>query len=164
MELALREIYSLHPARVTGMQQVGDPALASAQHTALLARLLTANLRDLVVWLRADGERLFMSDAVTEILGWTRDEATAMPPLAMVDPADRAQIQQALTRLFTEGGEAIATFRGCHKDGREIWLEALGRWNENVGRSLSMANASVGRQKAEPCPSWSWMPRAMLRR
>lgn len=120
-------IYLVHPARVTGMQHVGDPALASAQHTALLARLLTANLRDLVVWLRADGERLFMSDAVTELLGWTREEAAAMPPLAMVDPADRAQIQQALARLFTEGGEAIATFRGCHKDGREIWLEALGR-------------------------------------
>jgi diguanylate cyclase (GGDEF)-like protein/PAS domain S-box-containing protein len=80
-----------------------------------------------VVWLRADGERLFMSDAVTDLLGWSREEAAAMPPLAMVDPVDRPQIQQALARLFTEGGEAIATFRGCHKDGREVWLEALGR-------------------------------------
>lgn len=109
------------------MQQAAHPAPESAHRTALLARLLTANLRDLVLWLRADGERLFMSDAVTELLGWSREEATAMPPLAMVDPADRPQIQQALARLFTEGGEAIATFRGCHKDGREVWLEALGR-------------------------------------
>jgi diguanylate cyclase (GGDEF)-like protein/PAS domain S-box-containing protein len=105
----------------------GDALSAQALQTALLARLLTANLRDMVVWLRADGERLFMSDAITEILGWTREEAAAMPPLAMVDPADRPQIQQALTRLFAEGGEAVATFRGCHKDGREVWLEALGR-------------------------------------
>ncbi|MBS0556332.1 MAG: diguanylate cyclase [Proteobacteria bacterium] len=109
------------------MTQADEFPLGSAQHTALLARLLTANLRDLVVWLRADGQRLFMSDAVTEILGWTREEAAAMPPLAMVDPADRPQIQQALARLFVEGGEAVATFRGCHKDGREVWLEALGR-------------------------------------
>lgn len=109
------------------MQQMEDRTSESAQHTALLARLLTANLRDLVVWLRADGERLFMSDAVTDLLGWSREEAAAMPPLAMVDPADRPQIQQALMRLFAEGGEAIATFRGCHKDGREVWLEALGR-------------------------------------
>ncbi|HEY7872932.1 MAG TPA: diguanylate cyclase [Rudaea sp.] len=109
------------------MQQAEDRTPESVQHTALLARLLTANLRDLVVWLRADGVRLFMSDAVAELLGWTREEAAAMPPLAMVDPADRPQIQQALTRLFAEGGEAIETFRGCHKDGREVWLEALGR-------------------------------------
>ncbi|MBS0571023.1 MAG: diguanylate cyclase [Proteobacteria bacterium] len=109
------------------MQPTESPTSESAHHTALLARLLTANIRDLVVWLRADGERLFMSDAVTDILGWSREEAAAMPPLAMVNPADRPQIQQALTRLFTQGGEAIATFRGCHKDGREVWLEALGR-------------------------------------
>ncbi|HSN00283.1 MAG TPA: diguanylate cyclase [Rudaea sp.] len=109
------------------MQQAENLTVESAQHTALLARLLTANLRDLVVWLRADGVRLFMSDAVTELLGWSREEAAAMPPLAMVDPADRPQIQQALAHLFAEGGEAIATFRGCHKDGREVWLEALGR-------------------------------------
>jgi diguanylate cyclase (GGDEF)-like protein/PAS domain S-box-containing protein len=114
------------------MQQADDQAdtggsSAPNQRTALLAQLLTANLRDLVVWLRADGARLFMSDAVTEILGWTREEAAAMPPLAMVDPADQPQVQQALTRLFTQGGEAVATFRGCHKFGREVWLEALGR-------------------------------------
>ena len=48
-----------------------NPTSESAQHTALLARLLTANLRDLVVWLRADGVRLFMSDAVTDLLGWS---------------------------------------------------------------------------------------------
>ena len=109
------------------MQRAGSLTLGSGQHTALLTRLLTANLRDLVVWLRADGVRLFMSDAVSDLLGWSREEAMAMPPLAMVDPADRPQIQQALARLFAEGGEAIAIFRGCHKDGREVWLEALGR-------------------------------------
>jgi diguanylate cyclase (GGDEF)-like protein/PAS domain S-box-containing protein len=117
----------MHTAKVSGMQQAENPTAESAQYTALLARLLTANLRDLVVWLRADGVRLFMSDAVTDLLGWTREEAAVMPPLAMVDPADRPQIQQALARLFAEGGEAIATYRGCHKDGREVWLEALGR-------------------------------------
>ncbi|MGH8041814.1 MAG: diguanylate cyclase domain-containing protein [Rudaea sp.] len=101
--------------------------LAQSRQTALLVHLLTTNLRDMVVWLRADGERLFLSDSVTDLLGWTRAEAAAMPPLAMVDPADQPQIQQALTRLFSEGGEAVATFRGVHKDGREIWLEALGR-------------------------------------
>ena len=106
---------------------MGSSLVEPAQHTDLLLRLLTANLRDMVVWLRADGVRLFMSDGVAETLGWTRQEAIGMPPLGMVHPDDVQHIQEVLGRLFRDGGEAMATFRGNHKDGREVWLEALGR-------------------------------------
>lgn len=89
-------------------------------------RMLADNSRDLVVRLRADGRRLYVSPAAKEMLGWTPGELTE-PRWELVHPEDREPLRHAIARLAAEGGTATVTYRVQHRDGRYVWIEALAR-------------------------------------
>lgn len=89
-------------------------------------RMLADYSRDLVVRVRADGRRLYMSPAMKEILGWEADEVSE-GRWDLVHPDDARPVSQIVDALFAHGGTATLTYRARHKDGSYRWIEANAR-------------------------------------
>jgi diguanylate cyclase (GGDEF)-like protein/PAS domain S-box-containing protein len=81
---------------------------------------------DVVVRMRADGQRLYVSPSAKDILGWEPDELLTSR-WELVHPDDRAMQREAMARLFASGEPNTAIYRLRHKDGHYIWIEAVSR-------------------------------------
>ncbi|MGH8028620.1 MAG: diguanylate cyclase domain-containing protein [Arenimonas sp.] len=101
------------------------------RHSENLYRLLAEHSRDLIVRLRADGQRPYVSAAAATVLGWTPAEL-AGPREDLVHPDDRARVATETARLFEEGGTLVTTYRMRHRDGHWVWLEASGQRVDTV--------------------------------
>jgi diguanylate cyclase (GGDEF)-like protein/PAS domain S-box-containing protein len=88
-----------------------------------LYRLLAEHSRDLVVRMRTDGHRPYVSASSAALVGWTPAELEAPHP-ELLHPDDRVRIAAEIARLFRVGGTALTTFRMRHRDGHYVWLEA----------------------------------------
>ncbi|WP_386069188.1 diguanylate cyclase domain-containing protein [Tahibacter sp. UC22_41] len=87
-------------------------------------RMLADNSRDLVVRMRADGHRLYVSPSARELLGLDPEELTE-PRWELVHPDDRVPLREAIAALVAAGGTATVTYRARHRDGHYVWIEAL---------------------------------------
>lgn len=87
-------------------------------------RLMADHARDLVVRLRADGGRSYVSQAARSLLGYTPEEL-AEPRRELFHAEDDPVIRATLAPLFTSAGSASIQFRMRHRDGHWVWLEAL---------------------------------------
>ena len=89
-------------------------------------RMLAEYSRDIVVRMRADGHRLYVSPSVTEILGWKPLELTE-PRWDLVHADDRDMLATTLKVLYATGEAATVVYRALHKDGHYVWIEAQAR-------------------------------------
>ena len=89
-------------------------------------RMLADHSRDLVVHLRADGRRMYISPAVTELLGW-KPEELAEARWELVHPDDTGMLAETMERLLQTGDPANVVYRAQHKHGYYVWIEALAR-------------------------------------
>lgn len=89
-------------------------------------RILADYSRDLVVHIGVDGQRLYTSPSIKDMLGWDVREITYQR-LDLVHPDDVAQVTHALNTLYATGGSSTITYRARHKDGHYVWIEALAR-------------------------------------
>ncbi|WP_176764069.1 sensor domain-containing diguanylate cyclase [Aquimonas voraii] len=87
-------------------------------------RLMTEHARDLVVRLRADGSRSYVSEAARSLLGYAPDELHD-PRRELFHPEDDPPIRALLAPLFVEAGSTNVQFRMRHREGHWVWLEAL---------------------------------------
>ncbi len=86
-------------------------------------RVLADHSRDLVVRIRADGQRSYISPSSREILGWEPEELME-PRWELVHPDDRAGLMKAMADLVAHGGLTTVTYRAQHRDGHYVWIEA----------------------------------------
>lgn len=89
-------------------------------------RVLADYTRDIVVRMRADGRRLYVSPSVKDVLGWEPAELM-QPRWDLVHPDDRARVVDEIQTLFQTGEEKTVIYRALHKDGHYVWIEALAR-------------------------------------
>ena len=110
-------------------------ALAMAERARLVARMRKSEMRyrmladysqDLVLRVRADGKRLYVSPSAKEVMGWEPDELLGLE-LNVVHPDDRAMRQQVMDRVVASGQPGTATYRVLHKDGHYVWVESVAR-------------------------------------
>jgi diguanylate cyclase (GGDEF)-like protein/PAS domain S-box-containing protein len=110
-------------------------ALAMAERTRLSARMRASELgyrmlaehsHDMVVRMRADGERLYVSPSARDILGWEPDEML-QPSHGLIHPDDRPIQQQAIATVLASGDPVTTSYRVRHKQGHYIWMEANAR-------------------------------------
>jgi diguanylate cyclase (GGDEF)-like protein/PAS domain S-box-containing protein len=87
-------------------------------------RTLAENSRDLVVRMRLDGKRLYISPSVREMLGYAPEELLE-PRWELVHAEDRARLAGAIGGLKEVGDTASVTYRILRSDGEYAWLEAL---------------------------------------
>jgi diguanylate cyclase (GGDEF)-like protein/PAS domain S-box-containing protein len=81
---------------------------------------------DVVVRMRADGQRLYVSPSARDILGWEPEELL-QPSEHLVHPDDLAVQRQTIAAVVTSGQPVTAIYRLLHKDGHYVWMEAAAR-------------------------------------
>src|SRR5690606_23478213 len=89
-------------------------------------RMLSEHSHDVIVHMRGDGERVYVSPAATEMLGWSAAEL-AGTHWDFIHPDDRLRQQQALARALATGEPSTDTYRLRHRDGHHVWVEAVSR-------------------------------------
>lgn len=110
-------------------------ALAMAERARMMSRLRASELRyrmladyshDVVVRMRADGQRLYVSPSAKDILGWEPDEMIGTR-WDLVHPDDRAKQRQVMREVIVSGKADTSIYRVRHKEGHYVWIEAVTR-------------------------------------
>lgn len=100
--------------------------MATLAARELQYRTLAENASDLVVRMRPDGARTYVSPSVTDLLGYSPEEFIG-PRWDLMHPDDVPAVREAIDRILVGGGPITVTYRIRHKRGHLVWLEALGR-------------------------------------
>jgi diguanylate cyclase (GGDEF)-like protein/PAS domain S-box-containing protein len=87
-------------------------------------RLLADYSGDLIVRLKASGERVYVSPSSTDILGLQPSEMLGQR-WELVHPADRERQRAAMTEVLALGEPQTLKYRARHKDGHYIWMEVI---------------------------------------
>lgn len=103
-------------------------------------RLLAENASDVVVQVDDDGKRTWVSDSVTEFLGWSPEEYLAMSDSELFHPEDLQRLADLRGEFASSGAQVLNAneFRLLHKGGHWVWISARSRQLPRGGRIASM--------------------------
>jgi diguanylate cyclase (GGDEF)-like protein/PAS domain S-box-containing protein len=121
-----------------------DRLQAKVRESELRYRMLADNSGDLVMRIRPNGDRQYVSPSVKELLGWDIEDFMKPRP-DLIHPDDRERIAEVVTHLRTRGGATTATYRLQHKDGHYLWIEAFARLVASPDDDGSMEIIYTGR-------------------
>ena len=107
---------------VSRWQQAVAAARASERDYALIAE----QAGDMIVRVRPDRTRAYVSPAANEVLGYSAAALYDMDFTQIVHPEDRARVGAAFTALVHHGGQTTCRFRMEHRTRGWIWVES--RW------------------------------------
>ncbi|GLO15083.1 hybrid sensor histidine kinase/response regulator [Pseudomonas putida] len=84
------------------------------------------------------------------ILGWTQEQVQDMPVLELVHPADRAEVQVAVSGLLQDSNTEQIETRLRHRDGHYHWFRWSARFDGSlltaVGRDITADREEAARQ------------------
>ncbi|MDH5830195.1 diguanylate cyclase [Luteimonas sp. M1R5S18] len=106
-------------------------------------RMLADHSHDAITRVRADGERVYVSPAATEMLGWDADELLGSR-WSIVHPDDRDALEQSMASALASGEPRTDQYRLRHREGHYVWVEAVSRAipaDDGSGRTELMINA-----------------------
>lgn len=90
-------------------------------------RLLLQNSNDILSIVDEQGHPLVVHGPAESVLGYRPDELLGKDGLAPIHPDDRPAVSNTLARALAEPGRAVRIeYRARHKDGRWVWVEAVG--------------------------------------
>lgn len=118
------------------------------EESELRYRMLADNSGDLVMRIRPNGDRVYVSPSVKDLLGWEVDDFQK-PRLDLIHPDDRERIATEVVRLRLDGGTTSTTYRLRHKDGHYLWIEAFARLVPSPDGDDSMDIIYTGRDVTE---------------
>ncbi len=97
------------------------------QRTEAYFRKLTENSLDLITILKADGEIVYESRSIQEVLGFPPEEYHGKNAFEFVHPDDVAMVSSAFDQALKRNGDTERlTFRFRHRDGTYRTLEGWG--------------------------------------
>lgn len=87
-------------------------------------RLITQNMRDIIVLMRPDGKTIYLSPSFTRVTGHDIASSLEKDAEQFFHPDDCAWVQADFARCANgEGRQSAMTYRFRHADGHYIWLE-----------------------------------------
>ena len=89
-------------------------------------RMLADYSHDAIVRIGADGQPAYVSPSAVEMTGWPPEEM-AGSPWELVHPEDRGLQQASMNAAFASDAPRTDIYRLRHRDGRDIWVEAVSR-------------------------------------
>ncbi|RDS79739.1 sensor domain-containing diguanylate cyclase [Dyella monticola] len=117
------------------------------RESELRYRMLADHSGDLVMRIRVDGHRMYVSPSVKELLGWEVDDFQDPRP-DLIHPDDRDRIAAEVVKLRSHGG-TTTTYRLRHKDGHYLWIEAFARLVPSPDNDGTMDIIYTGRDVTE---------------
>ena len=99
---------------------------ARVQESELLYRMLAEYSHDVVVRMRADGKRLYVSPSSRDVLGWTPAEMLQASD-ELVHPDDRAVQRDTFATVVASGKPVTTIYRVRHRDGHHVSMEVVAR-------------------------------------
>jgi diguanylate cyclase (GGDEF)-like protein/PAS domain S-box-containing protein len=121
-----------------------DHLQARVRESELRYRMLADNSGDLVMRIRPNGDRQYVSPSIKELLGWEVEDFMKPRP-DLIHPEDRERIAAIVAALRARGGSVTATYRLQHKDGHFLWFEAFARLVASPDNDGSMEIIYTGR-------------------
>lgn len=109
-----------------------------------LFRLLTENSRDVITRHAADGTLLYVSPAVTSLLGYAPEDLWGRSALEFVSVDDAALLRAAIIDSLRNGrDEFTVEHKLQRKDGEKVWAETRGVLLMSAGNELLEIHCSV---------------------
>ncbi len=102
-------------------------ALERAETNERRYRLLSENATDVIAIYRPDSIFTYLSPSAYSLLGYRPEEMIGRSTYTIIDPRDQARVSREFAAYIQAGPNAPPTrieYRGVHKDGRRIWVEA----------------------------------------
>jgi PAS domain S-box-containing protein len=87
-------------------------------------RFMTDEATDIITRYGPEGMPVFVSPAVTRILGYDTAESLRMSPFEIFHPDDAATVKAAVEGATRNGSSTTYTHRARRKDGEYVWLES----------------------------------------
>ena len=101
-------------------------AEAALRQSQELYRRVVETLTDVIALLDLEGNVVFTSHAVEDVLGYGREELVGREMGELIHPDDLEGARKALAETIASGRSPLAETRVRHKDGRWISVEAKG--------------------------------------
>ncbi len=99
-------------------------AAASLRDSEARYRLLAEHAGDMIVLVRADRTRAYVSPSCRALLGYEPDELRGTDFARFVHPEDRARVEASYAAFCSAGGRTNSIYRLGHRDGSYRWIEA----------------------------------------
>lgn len=114
-------------------------------------RLLADHSGDLVVRLRPDGERVYVSPAAEEILGWKPSEMLGQR-WSLVHQDDQPRQRAAMAEVLASGMPQTLRYRVRHREGHYLWMEVMMRLipkeNDPAANDLILSGRDISKRVA----------------
>ena len=108
---------------VTGQLNARSEADDTREHV----QFLTENSNDLITRHSLDGTFIYLSPAVTHMLGYAEDELLGHSPYEYCHPADLPIMREQFSLTLEQAESTTYTYRLRQQDGNYIWLETITR-------------------------------------
>ncbi len=116
-------------------------------------RVVSEMSEDLITELSATGKVTYISAGVFDLLGYSVDEITAMPPFPLMHPDDRERVEsQVLQAVATRAPIRLDHFRLRRRDGEWLTFETTGliyTRADGEDRLLTVSRDITARQREE---------------
>ena len=99
-------------------------ALSAARRTERDYQLIAEHAGDMIVRVRPDRTRAYVSPSAARVLGYQPEELRNLDFTAATHPEDRERVGVAYDRMVAEGGQTVCRFRLRHKTRGFIWVES----------------------------------------
>lgn len=99
-------------------------AVAAARRNERDYQLLAEHAGDMIVRVRPDRTRAYVSPSAVAVLGYPPEELRNMDFTAATHPEDRERVAAAYDGIVRDGGQTTCRFRLRHKDRGFIWVES----------------------------------------
>lgn len=87
------------------------------------------NASDVFIVLNEDGTYEYVSPNIKSLLGYTADEVEYQHNLEFIHPEDQPLVDEVFQKALAQIGSSHRShFRGLHKEGHPVWVEANGRF------------------------------------
>ncbi len=116
-------------------------------------RSLIEKSTDIVILINKEGLMIYVSPAITGVLGYSPEEYMAMDPSQIFHPDDHPSAKDRMSFVLTHPGEAVSFLsRRRHKKGGWRWVEGLSRNlidDQNIGAVVVNFHDITERRLAE---------------
>ncbi len=140
--LALATALALLGWRLVALVRVRQGEARRVEDSERHYRLLATYSTDVISQLGPDLRRVYVSPSCEAMLGYDPRELVGRHCTDMLSPEDQAVFASSLAIAQEEGQAPPATYRVRRKDGREIWVETIGRRMPD-GQGFVMATREV---------------------